>query len=139
MKNIRLSSLLLIIFGAALTCFLWLPLLPVIIPMVTLTLGAKWIESILFSSASRRTNLRQALNYHSFHYNPMAAFARDPMTNLSQPNASSPAQIGPETVFEKLEPDKSIRNSVSKKTIRDYRKFTRVMSGLTPRRHFAHT
>ncbi len=147
MKNVHLSSLILILFGAALTCFLWLPLLPVVIPLVTLTIGAKWIETILFSDSTRKSRAsRESISKFNFgllHYSTVHSLKTgtllDPHEEFSTAfDQSKDQQKVLPAVSRRLEPDKINKNSISKKTLREYRKFTRVMNGLAARRSFVH-
>ncbi len=139
MKNIKLSSLLLIILGGALTCFLWLPLLPVVIPLVALTIGARWIGEIMVSDAwaIRRMSSQMSPAGYSPHMN----------SNLGNSDTQHYLPLGEawqhEQNFEPSDPHSLFRETLQKKSARretrEYRKLARVLNGMAVRRHLAHT
>lgn len=52
MKKINFNSLFFVLIVGAITAFLWLPLLPVIVPLVTFALAIKWILTNLFTDSA---------------------------------------------------------------------------------------
>lgn len=59
MKKINLTSLIVVLFAGVLTAFLWFPLLPLIVPLVTLGLGLKWVSTLMDSEADYQKTASQ--------------------------------------------------------------------------------
>ena len=51
MKKFNFSSFSIVLIVGAMTAFLWLPLLPMIVPLVTVVLGLRWAMTYLLSDA----------------------------------------------------------------------------------------
>ncbi len=86
MKNSNLISIAVIFFGGALTAFLWFPLLPLVVPLVTFAIGARWTSATLDSEAQlgKRDSRHQLLYFPP----PQSQFTT---TQASKPTAWSPS------------------------------------------------
>jgi hypothetical protein len=139
MKNLTISSIVIIGLGGALTCFLWLPLLPVVVPLVTLTIGARWIGSILVSESLNRRQMQASMQ--SLHYLPITPFsksqAKQPTAWPSPVSLSSPDKVGAGSLPLLFLKRHDVTRRNLKKEIREYRKLTRVLSGMGLRKKMA--
>jgi len=111
-------------------CFLWLPLLPMLIPIVTVAFGLRWIALALFSKLAgnnSRSSLRQ-------FYIPTTPFSQSQAQDIiAWPSlASLPYPAGADSL------PFSFRSSVDvkspKRQRREFRQIARGMRGLDLRK-----
>jgi hypothetical protein len=127
MKKMNTTSLAVIAVAGALTAFLWLPLLPIIVPLVTVAFGLRWASALLDSEAGfgRATPQFKLLQF-PIHKVPPPRQAPRSEARPSSANLSSPARAG------SLSPRKGEKNY--KRQIRESRQIARVLNGLELRR-----
>lgn len=128
MKKSQLSSLAVVSVIGALTCFLWLPLLPLIVPLVTIGGGLKWASRVLLAEPSQEAP-SAPLKHHT---NPITPFSQSHANEAWPSLASLPYPAGAGSL------PFSLRNGSKEKSARrlrrEDRQIARVMRGLELRR-----
>jgi len=114
----------------AFCCFLWLPLLPVLIPTVTVALGLRWIALALFSKLAgnnSRSSLRQ-------FYNPTTPISQSQAQNMiAWPSlAGLPYPAGADSLPFSFR--SSVDSKSQKRQRREFRQIARGMRGLNLRK-----
>lgn len=127
MKRFNLTSIAVLLVAGALTAFLWLPLLPMIVPLVALALGLKRMGATLDSEARLGKHAQQP----SLLYFPNTHV---PQNQASQPTAWSPLASLPSPARAGSLPLHSKASKSFKKQLRESRQIARVMSGLELRK-----
>ncbi len=123
MKKLISNRTLFLIFIGAFTCFLWFPLLPVIVPLVTLTLGLKWASTVLLSEPTKEQQ-GKLLYFPVTHTSQSQAEPTAWLSSASQPHPARAGSLPPSS--------KDVRNN--KRQLRMRRQIVRAMNGLELRK-----
>lgn len=128
MKRTNLVGTVLIFIGAAVTAFLWLPLLPILVPLVTLAIGLRWASSTLDSEAGYRKSASptRLLYFPSQLSSPNQA---QPTAWPSSAGLPSPARADSLPFSPRGDSKKSLR-----KQLREQRHMKRILNGLDLRK-----
>jgi len=127
LKEFNITSTVVLILAGALTAFLWLPLVPLLVPLVTLAIGFRWISASLLSDArfGNKASSSELLYFptHNKHIPPSQA--TKPTAWSSSAGQPSPARTGSLPYHE---------TKNFKRRLRESRHIARVMNGLDLRR-----
>lgn len=131
MKRSNLLSTVVLFIGGALTTFLWFPLLPIVVPLVTIALGIKWASANLLSEArfGEKVLPSKLLYFPSTKQHISPSQASRPTAWPSSASLSYPAGADSLPSFNHGERTKSF-----KRQLREHRQVTRVLNGLDLRR-----
>lgn len=119
--------------GAVFTAFLWFPLLPLVVPLVTLAIGARWASAILDSEAQLGRREDETIPSQQLLYFPPSQPSS--RSQASRPTAWSPSPVLPPSTgagplpFSKSEDKKNVRRK-----LRESRQIARVLNGLNLRK-----
>lgn len=129
MRKFNITSLAVVLVAGALTAFLWLPLLPVIVPLVTLVIGLKRASALMDSEAHFKKGTVQQSKLLHFPITPTSntSQASQPTAWSSLASLPSPARAG------SLPLSKETTKNF-KRQLRQSRQVARVMSGLDLRK-----
>lgn len=129
MKRSNLLSTVVLFIGGALTAFLWFPLLPMVVPLVTVALGIRWASANLLSEArfGEKALPAKLLYFPSTKQHISPSQASRPTAWPSSASLSSPARTDSLPLLKKdLKP--------FKKQLRESRHLLRVINGQDLRR-----
>lgn len=124
MKKFNLTGLAVVLVVGALTAFFWLPLIPVVVPLVALMFGIKRASGLLDLEAhlpgqSQQSQLILFPFTHSSH-----SRASKPTARSSSASLSSPARTG------SLPLSSDAKEKSFKRQVRESRHIARALNGL---------
>jgi hypothetical protein len=130
MQKSQLSNLAAVSLTGALSCFLWLPLLPILIPFVSLVLALKWIKIAVLAKPENGSFVAPSKHLQ----NPTTPFSQSQAPYLAAwpSSASLPHPAGADSLPFSLGTVKEMKSF--KRQQREYRQIARVMRGLDLRK-----
>ena len=130
MKKSQLPNLAAVSITGALSCFLWLPLLPILIPFVSLALALKWIKFASFANAGNGNFESPSTHLQS----PTTHFSQSQAPHLAAwpSSASLPYPAGAGSLPFSTGSFREIKSFTRQQ--REYRQIARVMKGLDLRK-----
>jgi hypothetical protein len=135
MEKSQTSNLAAVSVIGALTCFLWLPLLPILVPLAVLCVIGKWAASaFMVEEESKNSDLAHPIQRQS-SYGPTTPISQGQAQDLkawqSQASLPYPARVG-SLPFSSRVP--GTEHKSAKRLRREGRQIARVMAGLDLRR-----
>lgn len=133
MEKSQLPSLAVVSVIGAFTCFLWLPLVPLILPFAVLAVALKWAGFAIFAKPETK---EYSISRQRRSYSPTNPFSQSQAQNTKawQSQASLPYPAGVDSL--PFSPDSRLgrQEKSRRRQLRETRQIARVMKGLELRK-----